>query len=216
MAAPANFTLLNIGPERAKHRPLKSALPARSDPAAEEIIDMNDIPESSADMPNRAIGRGWLRRTALAAALVASGAALPILVASAQGVGMGAGMHGMMHGAMGGGDMAMAMSHVTQMLDAVGASEDQEAKIGSILRTGLEPMGKMHGDMANTHKALHQILAAPTVDRAALEQLRAAEIARIDGASRAAAGAMADAAEVLRPDQRAKLATLMEEHGNGM
>lgn len=178
---------------------------------------MNDISNSNADMPNRADGRRWLRRTALAAALVASGAALPVLVASAQGTGMGVSMHHGMHGPMGAGEMhAMAMGHVTQMLDAVGASDDQKTKIGSILHAGFEPMGKMHGDMADTHKALHQILAAPTVDRAALEQLRAAQIAKIDSASRAATVAMADAAEVLRPDQRAKLVTLAAEHGNGM
>ena len=176
---------------------------------------MNDIPESGAGAPNRGNGRGWLRRTALAAALVASGAALPVLVASAQGTGMG--MHHMMHGSMGAGDMhAMAMGHVTKMLDAVGASEDQKTKIGSILHAGFEPMAKVHEDMDNTHKALHQILAASTVDRAALEQLRAAEVAKIDSASRAATGAMADAAEVLRPDQRAKLAALAAEHGHGM
>ena len=177
---------------------------------------MNDIPDNEATLPNRAIGQGWLRRTALAAALVASGATLPILVASAQG--MGAGMHGMMQAHMGGaGDMhATAMAHVTQMLDAVGASDDQKTKIGAILRAGFEPMAKLHEDMGNTHKALHQILAAPTVDRAALEQLRAAEVARIDSASRTATGAMADAAEVLRPDQRAKLVALAAEHGHGM
>ncbi|MEP7007694.1 MAG: periplasmic heavy metal sensor [Sphingomonas bacterium] len=174
---------------------------------------MNDIPENSTDLPNRAVRRGWLRRTALAAALVASGAALPVLVASAQGVGMS--MHGMMHG--GAGDMhAKAMGHVTQMLDAVGASDDQKTKIGSILHTGFEPMAKLHEDMGATHKSLHQILAAPTVDRAALEQLRAAQIARIDSASRAATGAMADAAEVLRPDQRAKLVAMAAEHGQGI
>jgi protein CpxP len=178
---------------------------------------MNDIPNSEADIPNRAGGRGWLRRTALAAALVASGAALPVLVASAQGTGMGVSMHHMMHGTMGSGDMhAMAMGHVTQMLDAVGASDDQKTKIGAILHAGFEPMAKVHEDMGNTHKALHQILAAPTVDRAALEHLRAAEVAKIDSASRAATGAMADAVEVLRPDQRAKLAALAAEHGHGM
>ena len=171
---------------------------------------MNDIPENSTHLPNRAIGRGWVRRTALAAALVASGAALPVLVASAQGAG-----HGMMHGSS--GDMhAKAMGHVTQMLDAVGATDDQKTKIGSILHSGFEPMGKLHEDMGASHKTLHQILAAPTVDRAALEQLRAAQIARIDSASRAATGAMADAAEVLRPDQRAKLVAMAAQHGQGM
>ena len=175
---------------------------------------MNDTPESDVTLPSRTIGRGWLRRAGLAAALVVSGAALPIVVASAQGVGM----HGMMHGPMGSaGDMhAMAMSHVTQMLDAVGAGDDQKAKISSILHAGFEPMAKMHEDMAKTHNALHQILAAPTVDRAALEQLRAAQIARIDSVSRTATAALADAADILRPDQRAKLATLAAEHGHGM
>ena len=175
---------------------------------------MNDIPESNVTSPNRATGRGWLRRTGLAVALVVSGAAVPIVVASAQGVGM----HGMMHGPMGSaGDMhAMAMSHVTQMLDQVGASDDQKAKIGSILHAGFEPMAKMHEGMADTHKALHKLLSAPTVDRAAIEQLRAAQIARIDSASRTATAAMADAADILRPDQRAKLATLAAEHGHGM
>lgn len=207
-----NFTLLNIGPERAKHGAGKVSLPSRIGSAAKEINDMNDIPENSTDLPNRGIGRGWLRRTALAAALVASGAALPVLVASAQGVGMS--MHAM-HGSS--SDMhTKAMGHVTQMLDAVGASDDQKTKIGSILHTGFEPMAKLHEDMGVTHKTLHQILAAPTVDRAALEQLRAAQIARIDSASRAATGAMADAAEVLRPDQRAKLVAMAAEHGHGM
>ena len=174
---------------------------------------MNDIPENRAEAPSRAAGRGWLRRTALAAALVASGAALPVLVASAQGVGMS--MHGMMHGSS--DDMhAKAMGHVTQMLDAVGASDDQKTKIGAILRAGFEPMAKLHEDMGATHKTLHQILAAPAVDRVALEQLRAAQIARIDSASRAATGAMADAAEALRPDQRAKLVAMAAEHGHGM
>ena len=210
-----NFTLLNIGPERAKHGVGKVSLPSRIVAAAKEINDMNDIPENSTDLPSRGIGRGWLRRTALAAALVASGAALPVLVASAHGAGMGMQMHGMAHGSS--GDMhAKAMGHVTQMLDAVGASDDQKTKIGSILHSGFEPMGKMHEDMGATHKTLHQILAAPTVDRAALEQLRAAQIARIDSASRAATGAMADAAEVLRPDQRAKLAAMAAEHGHRM
>ncbi|GAA0330571.1 hypothetical protein GCM10009087_45960 [Sphingomonas oligophenolica] len=174
---------------------------------------MNDTPENNFHSLNRATGRGWLRRAALAVALVASGAALPIVVASAQGVGM----HGM-HGPMGSaGDMhAMAMRHVTQMLDQVGASDDQKAKIGSILHAGFEPMAKMHEDMADTHTALHKLLSAPTVDRAAIEQLRAAQIARIDGASRIATAAMADAAEILRPDQRAKLGTLAAEHRHGM
>ena len=50
------------------------------------------------------------------------------------------------------------------------------------------------------------------MDRGALEQLRAGEIGKLDQASRTLVQSMADAAEVLRPDQRAKLASLMAEH----
>jgi Spy/CpxP family protein refolding chaperone len=114
------------------------------------------------------------------------------------------GGHAGMHG--------MPMAHVAKMLDEVGASAEQKSRIEAILRAGFAPMADMHSDMAKTHAGLHAILTAPTIDRAALEQLRASEVARIDQASRSATKAIADAAEVLTPEQRAKLATLMAGH----
>jgi Spy/CpxP family protein refolding chaperone len=73
-----------------------------------------------------------------------------------------------------------------------------------------EGMRPMHGGMEQAHAELHGLLTAPTIDRAALERLRARHIAEIDQASRTMVSAMADAAEVLTPALRARLRAAME------
>jgi Spy/CpxP family protein refolding chaperone len=70
----------------------------------------------------------------------------------------------------------------------------------------------VHQRLAGAHGDIHRLLAAPTVDRAALEQLRAARIADIDQASKVMIQAMADAADVLSPAQRQKLGAVMAQH----
>ncbi len=150
--------------------------------------------------------RRWLTGVALAAAFVAGGITAPLLAASAQE----AGMHAMMGGP--GGMHARMMAHLDRALDAAGASADQKAKITAILRAGFAPMADMHAGMSATHASLHAILLAPTIDRAALERLRAGQIAKIDAASKTMVNAMADAAEVLTPAQRAKLAAMPMDH----
>jgi Spy/CpxP family protein refolding chaperone len=154
--------------------------------------------------------RRWLAGVALTTAFLAGGVILPQVAASAQEAAT-PDMDHMMRGP-GDGMHAMTMAHVSKMLDEVGASADQKSRIEAILHAGFSPMAGMHRDMAQTHASLHAIFAAPTVDRAALEQLRAAEVARIDAASRRVAKALADAAEVLTPEQRAKLGKLMSDH----
>ena len=50
------------------------------------------------------------------------------------------------------------------------------------------------------------LVAQPTIDRAAIEQLRADELQLAETMSKRVAKAIADAAEVLTPEQRVKLA----------
>jgi Spy/CpxP family protein refolding chaperone len=153
--------------------------------------------------PNRPIHRRkWLLGAALAGAFLSGG-----VITSSLAMAQGAAMH---HMAGSPGEMhARAMAHVSKMLDQVGASADQKTRIEAVLRSGFEPVGALHDDMRQTHAGLQAILSAPTIDRAALEQLRSGEIAKLDQASRGMTGALADAAEILRPDQRAKLAGLL-------
>ena len=49
------------------------------------------------------------------------------------------------------------------------------------------------------------LLTQPSVDRAAIEAFRAEQIALADAASKRIAQALADAAEVLTPEQRRKI-----------
>jgi Spy/CpxP family protein refolding chaperone len=171
--------------------------------------DMTDQTENQAHSDRAAKPRRkWMAGVALAAAFVAGGVTMGGLAAAAQGMAMhhmmGAGGEGAMH--------AKAMEHVSKMLDQVGASADQKTRIQAILRAGFAPMAGVHEEMRQTHASLHAIFSAPTIDRTALEQVRAGEIAKLDQASRTMTTALADAAEVLTPEQRVKLSSVMADH----
>src|SRR2546423_994190 len=107
--------------------------------------------------PPKSGARRWLLGAALAGAFVAGGVTAPVLVASAEDAAMHSmsGRHGQMH--------AMAMAHIDRMLDEVGASVDQKARIKTILQAGFAPMRGLHADMESTHASLHAILSAPTI-----------------------------------------------------
>jgi Spy/CpxP family protein refolding chaperone len=59
------------------------------------------------------------------------------------------------------------------------------------------------------------LLTAPAIDRAKMEDLRAAQIKSFDESSKRLVTAIADAAEVLSPDQRAALAEEIRKHHGG-
>lgn len=183
---------------------------------------MTDRNDAATPSPRHRLGVG-LRRLLLGAAfavtfvaggLVMSGPPASALAMAVEEAGMG-GM-GAMHGMHGHGDMhAMAQAHIDKMLTAVDATPDQKERIKTILHKGFESIAPLHQKLAETHADLHRLMAAPTIDRAALEQLRAARVADLDQASKTMVDTFADAAEVLRPEQRAKLAALMSEHKHG-
>lgn len=145
---------------------------------------------------------------ALAAALATTAQAQP----TARPGGMqGEGAHPAMAHRMGPG-MGGAMMMSDRVLDAVGASADQKARIHDIL-------GRARGDMQQQRqadKALHEkmmaILAAPQIDAAAAEDVRRQLQARRDEASKRHLQAMLDAGAVLTPQQRQALAERGRSH----
>jgi periplasmic protein CpxP/Spy len=115
-----------------------------------------------------------------------------------------------------GGMRGHGQRRMDRMLSSVGASDEQKTKIRDIFakaRADINPDPKAR--QANQQK-MRDLLAAPTVDRAALEQLRASSVADHDRRSKRMSQAMADAAEVLTPEQRAKLAAQMKDRQGRM
>lgn len=135
---------------------------------------------------------------------------LGAVVAVAQGGSWGGWKGGMHH--MG---ARFAEHRIGAMLDEIDASAEQETKIWAIIdrtRSELRPMGR---EFRQTREEVATLLAAPTIDKAAVEKLRAERIAAFDEASKKAVAAVVEAAEVLTPEQRAKLVAEMKERHGG-
>jgi len=102
--------------------------------------------------------------------------------------------------------LAFAQRIVARTLDSVGASADQEAKIHDIIAARFEAIAPKPGDREAMRKRAIELLAAPTIDRAAVEKLRADAVADFDAKSKAVVGGLLEIADQLTPEQRSKLA----------
>ena len=106
--------------------------------------------------------------------------------------------------------LAFAQRAVTRALDSVGASSAQEAKIHDIVAARFAELGPNPDERAAMRKQALDLLAAPTVDRAAVEKMRLDAVAKFDAKSKTVAAGLLDIADQLTPDQRAKLAAHIE------
>jgi Spy/CpxP family protein refolding chaperone len=98
---------------------------------------------------------------------------------------------------------------VRMMLADVNATPEQEQRIAQIMSatmTELRPLRRQHME---ARKRVMELLSQPSIDRQALESIRAQELAAAEQASRRITQSMADAADVLTPEQRARLAERM-------
>ena len=126
--------------------------------------------------------------------------------------GQGFAMHGWHAGAFMGGPLTPAQiddridratKHMAIELDA---SPDQQAKIAGIAKAAVNDLRPLHEKAHAARGQAIALLTAPTVDRSAIERLRTEQIALAETASKRIAQAVADASEVLNPDQRRKVA----------
>ena len=158
-------------------------------------------PPSSPQVTGRA--RRWFRRTAVVI-LVAGLSAGIGLTAIAHGHGFGRWHRG------GPIDPARLDEHIDRMLKhvyvEVDATEAQKQALAPIVKGAARELLPLRGQMRDTRQQAVALLSQPTVDRAALETLRASRLELVEDASRVVTRALADAADVLTPEQRAKLA----------
>ena len=95
---------------------------------------------------------------------------------------------------------------IDDMLDEVDASDDQRTQVRAIATAAIADMGEFREFKREGRQALVEALTQETVDREALEALRQSKLETADRASQRLLTALADAAEVLTPAQRAALA----------
>lgn len=112
------------------------------------------------------------------------------------------------HGPM---DPAHAQEHAERMVGhlawAVDATPDQKQKLTAIAVQMVKDLGPTQQKMQAARARAVELLRQPKTDRAALESLRAEQIATADEVSKRLAQGLADAADVLTPEQRTKLAS---------
>jgi len=154
------------------------------------------------------------RRWLAASALAALGLGTAGLAAAPPGW-LGHARHGFWH-ARGGPHGPHAWSEediryaVGWMLREVDASDEQVARVSEIASAAAADLRALH----EAHRARRETFAAALVaaDRAALERLRGEELAAAEGASQRIVLALADAADVLTPEQRQRLAEAHARH----
>ncbi len=103
---------------------------------------------------------------------------------------------------------------VNWVLDQVDATPAQQDAVEAIIRQSVEELNVLMQQERSQREALIGALSGATIDRAALEAIRQAELDLADLASIQLIGALADAAEVLTPEQRAELVELSRHFGH--
>jgi periplasmic protein CpxP/Spy len=119
------------------------------------------------------------------------------------------------HGGMFGGPLTPAQ--IDEQIDRVSkhlaieldANQEQQVKIANIAKAAVADLRPLREKAVGARSQAISLLTAPTIDRTAIESLRAEQVGLAETASKRIAHALADAAEVLTPEQRRKVAEWM-------
>jgi periplasmic protein CpxP/Spy len=180
------------------------------------MVEQNNAQSKAEQTPSEDYRRG--RRGTFVIALVAV-ALLAGLTGNllSKAFGQGGGWHHIAwhDGGMFGGPLSPAqiddrIDRMTKhMAIEIDASADQQAKVAAIAKAALADLRPLREKAQAARTQAVALLTAPTIDRSAIERLRAEQIGLAETASKRIAQALADAADVLNPEQRRKVADWM-------
>ena len=100
------------------------------------------------------------------------------------------------------------VKHVAIEIDA---TLEQQEKITALVTAAAKDLKPVHDRMRATGKEIHDLLLADTIDRTALETLRAERLADAEQISKDLVSALADVAEILSLEQRKVLNERIEQ-----
>jgi len=174
------------------------------------------MPSPKPPVPRTRRGRVLLFTTVLVATALLAGAAVNKALSNPFGFGPGfhGGFHGGMRGPFGGSwsgplDPAQIEDRADRMIRHLSieldASNDQQEKLRTIMRGMLKDVIPAREKAQAARRQARDLLTQTNIDRAAMEKLRAEQIALADNVSKRVVQALGDAAEVLSPEQRRKL-----------
>jgi periplasmic protein CpxP/Spy len=116
-------------------------------------------------------------------------------------------------------DPAAFDEHLDRMLKhlyvEIDASDEQKQRLDPIVKQAAKDLLPLRDKARAARKRALELLTAETIDRGAIEALRAEQIQLAEQASRRLTQGFADVAEVLTPMQRRQIAERMERHGRG-
>lgn len=161
-----------------------------------------------------AINQSTQKNRTLRAALLgfAGGAALAAGVSVLAVDGGISAMHHMMV-PMSQADMAAHVDKVCQQLYVeVDATDAQKAVLDPIFKQAAADLLPMFQQLHAGHAQVLNLLAAPTIDRAALEQLQATQLAVHDRIAQRMTRLLEDSGDVLTQAQRQKLVAHLSQH----
>jgi Spy/CpxP family protein refolding chaperone len=122
---------------------------------------------------------------------------------------------GLMNGAIEAIVDAQADRFIRHVAVEIDATAEQQDKLQSFVHAAVKDLLPMREKVQAAQVTGRELLTQQTIDRAALEKLRADQIALHDAASRRLIQAIADAAEVLTPEQRRKISDMAPRGGGG-
>jgi Spy/CpxP family protein refolding chaperone len=115
-------------------------------------------------------------------------------------------------------DPAQVDEHAERMVKhlavEVDATPEQKDKLTAIAKSAAHDLAPLRGNMKRARQQAIDLLSAEKVDHAAIEKLRAEQIALADATTKRLTQALADAADVLTVEQRRKLAERAAHFGH--